>query len=325
MASADTVRFQVRLAKALMKRFEVVPPSPEKVVGRLGEVFQHPIFLKGSQAERESIMHSSSLFFYEDEYAYSWENYLGIELRPLLEGTRVLDLGCFTGGRDAAWFEKYRLQHLTGLEARPVCVEAARRFAAFKRIEADYFVGIGESMPFPKESFDAILTFETFEHVQDLAKVLQECHRVLKPNGKLILVFPGYFHPTSHHLGLVTNCHGIQWFFSGRTLVEAYHDILRERGPAALWYARRTPSLEPWERCNTINGTTVQKLARLIGDGKWRVMLQSMKPVGSVGRNISKNVPVQTVARLLQPLTRVPGVREIVLHRIAYILEKTDG
>jgi len=312
----------VRIAKVLMKRFESIPVSPEEKVGRLGEVFRHPKFLSASEPERDRIMRASSTFFYEDELAYPWDNYFGKELRPMLRGANVLDVGCFTGGRDAAWFQRYELGSLTGLEIRPVCVDAATRFAASKGIRAEYLVGLAESMPFEAGRFDAILTFETFEHVQDLAKVLSECHRVLKPGGKMFMVFPSYFHPTSHHLGLVTSCPAIQWFFSGRTLVKAYYDILQERGKEADWYNRHSRGLEPWERCNTINGTTVNRFARLVEADGWQIVMQSKKPIGSVGRGISKNKGARLLSKLFVPLTSVPILKEVFVHRITYILEK---
>jgi 2-polyprenyl-3-methyl-5-hydroxy-6-metoxy-1,4-benzoquinol methylase len=312
----------VRAAKALMSVFEVIPASPEVCVSNLGEVFQHPIFLNGSERQRRDIMRASSTFFYENERAYAWDNYFGRDLKPLLVGAEVLDLGCFTGGRDAAWYERYGLKSLTGLELREICVEAATQFAAYKGLNARYVVGIGEAMQFPSESFDAILTFETFEHVQDLKKVLSECHRVLRPGGKLFLVFPSYFHPKSHHLGLVTTCAGIQWLFSGRTLVKAYYDILQGRGPSASWYTRSKRDLESWERCNIINGTTVRRFAQMVANGSWKVVLRSRLPIGSVGRNVSKKAGVRALSNLFRPLARLPGVEEAFLHRITYILEK---
>lgn len=317
-----TREFTVHAAKFLMRLCETTPASPEVCVADLGEVFQHPFFLNGSEAQRRRIMRDSSNFFYENERAYSWDNYFGRDLKPLLHKKDALDLGCFTGGRDVAWYQRYELRSLTGLEVREVCVEAATQFAAYQGINARYVVGIGEAMEFPSESFDAILTFETFEHVQDLGRVLTECYRVLRPGGRLFVVFPGYFHPTSHHLGLVTNLPGIQWLFSGRTLVKAYYDVLRERGQSASWYSRNKRDLEYWERCNIINGTTVRQFARLVSAGNWKVMLRSRQPIGSVGRNLSKKASARVLSPLFKPLSRLPYLEEAFLHRITYILEK---
>ena len=67
---------------------------------------------------------------------------------------------------------------------------------------------VAENLPFPDERFDAILSFDVFEHVQDVAATLAECHRVLKQGGLLLVVFPGYWQPREHHLGLATRLPG---------------------------------------------------------------------------------------------------------------------
>src|SRR2546428_9326267 len=89
----------VGLAKLLMKRFEVVPVSPDVKVGTNNEVFQHPVFLNASAAERREIMLRSAQAKYENELGYSIDNYFCIERLPWLKGKHVLDLGCFTSGR----------------------------------------------------------------------------------------------------------------------------------------------------------------------------------------------------------------------------------
>ena len=48
---------------------------------------------------------------------------------------------------------------------------------------------VGEALPFTAESFSRISIFFTLCFVQDPAMVLQECHRVLKTDGKVTLGF----------------------------------------------------------------------------------------------------------------------------------------
>ena len=313
----------VALARFLMTRFEAVPVAPDIEVGKLQEVFRHPDFLNASGDDRRRIMLQSSESSYQDELVYSWENYFDVELVPLLEGADALDLGCFNGGRSVAWSERFRLGHLAGVDVAQVYIDAARLFAEAKDVAADFQVGRGESLPFADERFDAVLSFDVFEHVQDVAATLDECHRVLKRGGKLCVVFPGYWQPREHHLGLATRLPGIQYLFSGRTLVRAYHDILEQRGSEAAWYRRESPELERWERGNTINGTTFSQFRELVGTMNWKIVDESKRPVGSVGRMFERRRLVRAVSSLGVPLVHVPGLREMVLHRIAYVLERT--
>jgi len=48
-----------------------------------------------------------------------------------------------------------------------------------------------EKLPFTDNSVDEIVTIHTLEHVHKLEHVIQECHRILKPNGSLLFMEHG--------------------------------------------------------------------------------------------------------------------------------------
>lgn len=48
----------------------------------------------------------------------------------------------------------------------------------------------GTRLPFASACFDAILCNQVLEHVPDPQRFLRECHRVLKPGGRLLLTVP---------------------------------------------------------------------------------------------------------------------------------------
>jgi hypothetical protein len=203
-----------------------------------------------------------------------------------------------------------------------VYVDAAEQFAKVKGSPA------GSSLPGvkscrsarrPSMPFSRSTSSSTF---QDPAKTLLECRRVLKPGGRMFLVFPGYFQPLEHHLSLATRAPFIHYVFGGDTLVRAYHEILEARGDAAAWYKRSSPSLEPWERGNTINGLTLRTFRRLVEQSDLRVVLQSHQPLGGVGRRAVTDKRVRVVSRLLRPLAQLPLLEEAFLHRIAVVLGK---
>jgi len=73
-----------------------------------------------------------------------------------------------------------------------------------------------------------------------------------------------------------------------------------------------------------VNGTTLRGFRRLLRDHPWRVVLHPKRPIGSVGRNISKSRAARLASRLFEPLTFVPGLEEVFVHRITYVLEKGD-
>jgi 2-polyprenyl-3-methyl-5-hydroxy-6-metoxy-1,4-benzoquinol methylase len=309
-----------RLAKAALKLREVKPDPAAADLDGLQEVFNQEGFLQAPQTVRNEIMLRSSETKYRDEVSYPWDHYFGIDIAPLLYGTSVLDMGCFSGGRGVAWYERYQLSHVTGIDVDQVYIDAAAQFAASKGIHAQYKLGCGETLPFKDASFDAILSFDVMEHVQSVSATMKECYRILKPGGLFFLVFPSYFHPNEHHLGMVTKTPGVQCLFSGKTLIRAYSEILDERGESAYWY-KRGP-LKVWERGNTINGTTLARFKSIILECNWKIVHQSHKPILTIGRNMSRNSTNRFLGRLLTPLAWVPGLQEVFLHRLTFVLEK---
>lgn len=311
-----------QIAKFLMKAFERYPVSPDEKVRGSNEVFRHPAFRNATESDKRRIMLESSRFKFDEEMGYPWDHYFGIDLKPLLRKKIALDLGCLNGGRGVAWAKRYELSHLFGIDVRQEYIDAAIQFKDAMGIKGNFRVANGEMLPFEDDKFDAVLSFDVFEHVQDLEKTLRECYRVLKKGGRLFVVFPGYFHPIEHHLALVTSIPCIHYFFSGGTLIKAYNEILEERGNGANWYKRDSWSLENWERCNTINGTTHYQFRRLVDRIGWRVVLQSKKRIGAVGRRVAQRTAFRVVSFLLAPFSVIPCFQEFVLHRITYILEK---
>jgi tocopherol O-methyltransferase len=101
----------------------------------------------------------------------------------------ILDVGCGIGGSSLYLAQKFQAQ-ATGITLSPV--QAAR--AAERAKEADlsdrsqFLVANAQAMPFDDHTFDLVWSLESGEHMPDKTKFMQECYRVLKPGGKLIMV-----------------------------------------------------------------------------------------------------------------------------------------
>jgi len=61
----------------------------------------------------------------------------------------------------------------------------------------------GESLPFPADTFDLLLSHEVLEHVHDDHMALKEAIRTLKTGGRLVLFTPNRGYPFETH--------GIYW------------------------------------------------------------------------------------------------------------------
>jgi SAM-dependent methyltransferase len=108
---------------------------------------------------------------------------LGLMLPPYRARGRLLDVGCGYG-----WYVRL-LQNL-GWDA--IGVEADRSAAAIgrTRYRARILEGTLEDQRLEAESFDAIATRHSIEHVPDPRQTLLECHRLLKPGGWLGVATP---------------------------------------------------------------------------------------------------------------------------------------
>lgn len=302
----------------LMKLFERVPPRNDY---HLSQIFKQKIFTDASQRERQEIMLKMSQHKYLSEYKkYQFDHFFGMDLFPLLYRKEVLDLGCFVGGRAVAWAERYQLDKLYGIDIEDNYIEAANIFAKKMKVKAEFVCAKAEKLPFEDEVFDAILSYDVFEHVQDVKQTLLECRRVLKRKGKIFLVFPSYFHPTGHHLSLVSTTPFIHYFFSGKDIVDAYNEIIDERGDEAIWYKREKSDLEAWERLGMINGMTRRKFRSLIKETNWN-LYHEHKP--ALFEGWSKEHSAWNIIRfMINPFTQIPWFDELLPARIVFILEK---
>lgn len=96
---------------------------------------------------------------------------------------KLLDVGCGNGTY------LNRMQSL-GWEVAGVEPDLEAATVAQRQYGLKVFVGTLEQAHFPPESFDAITMGHVIEHVPDPLSLLQECYRILKPEGKLIMMTP---------------------------------------------------------------------------------------------------------------------------------------
>lgn len=106
-----------------------------------------------------------------------------------LSGKSILDFGCGFGYFSMASEEPGTA--ITGIDPDQDQVKIAQQILK-NRKGRSFICAAGEALPFKDNSFDRILSFSVLEHVCDLDRVLQEAHRVLKPNGLFYIGVPNY-------------------------------------------------------------------------------------------------------------------------------------
>ena len=121
-----------------------------------------------------------------------------IELARISPGEHVLDVGCGTG--EVAMRAKARsgpTGSVTGIDPAPEMIAVARQKAARAGLDVDYRVAAVEALPFADACFDVVLSSLMMHHLPaDLKpRALAEIRRVLKPDGRLVVV--DFKQPTS--------------------------------------------------------------------------------------------------------------------------------
>jgi len=102
-----------------------------------------------------------------------------------LEGLKVLDIGCGHGA-----FSIYAVSEGASAAALDVNMERLR-FAAEQSggmgLPVSFLCGCSERLPFPDGVFDLVVSRSTLQYTC-IPEVMDQCMRVLKPGGALILV-----------------------------------------------------------------------------------------------------------------------------------------
>jgi sarcosine/dimethylglycine N-methyltransferase len=129
----------------------------------------------------------------EDVFPFDQDHYGGLAANDDLARAAairaddlVLDLCCGLGG-PARYQALSRRCRVIGLDYNEGRVRGAadltRRVNLARR--ARFLRGDAQSLPFPAETFDAVLSQEALLHIPDKARALAECFRALKPGGRI--------------------------------------------------------------------------------------------------------------------------------------------
>jgi SAM-dependent methyltransferase len=111
--------------------------------------------------------------------------YLDAEVGAPVPGQvrKVLDIGSGAGNM-AHHLAQYGQVFGVDYNPRPLPVAQGRGLPVAQ--------GSGNELPFGDNTFDLVALLDTVEHIPDELGVLQECARVLKPHGSLIVTVPAF-------------------------------------------------------------------------------------------------------------------------------------
>ena len=105
------------------------------------------------------------------------------KIKKVYSEGRILDVGCGDGlfleiAKKNGW-------HINGTELSPY----ASKYAS-ENLGTNIFNGELPEAKFPDDTFDVVTMWHVLEHVRDPKSYFREVHRILKPDGLLILAVP---------------------------------------------------------------------------------------------------------------------------------------
>jgi SAM-dependent methyltransferase len=116
-----------------------------------------------------------------------WHDWYAEHLAP---GDVVLDVGCGNGAHTLV--AARRCRRIYGLDYDTGQLAVARRQARERGIDTAHFVAwdVTGRLPFADATLDAALFLDVIEHLHPRVAVLRELHRVLRPDGRLLVSGP---------------------------------------------------------------------------------------------------------------------------------------
>ena len=97
----------------------------------------------------------------------------------------LLDIGCGNGHHLFAM--EGLIAEAVGIDISHKMIEKAReQVAGFQGSAYRFFQSDAATLPFEDHAFDRVICVGALEHMLDKARVLQEVHRVLKPEGRFV-------------------------------------------------------------------------------------------------------------------------------------------
>lgn len=275
-----------------------------KLLNRLFPLPRHPFNLqnegKMTYAQWQYQMGHKTIQFFLDI----------VREEEMFKGKRVLDIGCGAGGKTLYYASKGAAK-VYGIDPVEHYKEEALELARDKGLEDlfEFVVGDAAQMPFKDNYFDTIIMNDAMEHVEKPREVLLECNRVLKAGGRLYINFPPYYHPYGAHL---SDAIGIPWvhrFFSQKTLIKVYKDLVKGLPDGQKRVALRIGRDQDGEEYfSYINGMTIQRFENLIKQVPLRVIYYRLVPL----------------RKMVSPLIKNRVLREYFVKMVVCVMEKGE-
>ena len=128
--------------------------------------------------------------WYAANYGDYPTNHLAIDYLDLRDHISIVDIGCGTGSALRHSAQKIEGGNLIGIDPVPRMIEIAREQTKNdpSRELITFKIGSVEAIPIEDSFADFVFAFDSIDHWQDVKLGLIEVRRILKPDGKFVIV-----------------------------------------------------------------------------------------------------------------------------------------
>jgi len=242
---------------------------------------------------------SQRLFFFENDLTGNVLFWSRFKVKPVFDEKIILELGC-GHGRLSLDMAVAGAKKVVGIDIDAEKIDFAKRNISLRHPHRQAVLSFQccEIDALPDDSFDLIVSKDTFEHVSNLPGLLQGIRRCLKPGGRLYAGFgPLYNSPNGYH---EWPHGGIPW---GHLLIPHkwllfFHNMFKKE---------RVRSLSDLDQLNQLPFSEYERFFDACG-----------LDVISFSVNQSEHI----VSRMMTFLRHVPFLREYCTHNIYCVMEK---
>lgn len=133
-----------------------------------------------------------------------------------------------------------------------------------------FIIGSGLNIPLKNGSVDSICSFQTIEHIVNFGRYLENCIRVLKKGGFMIMTAPDYFTFYEGH-------YQITWFPMLPKNIAKYYLYLRKKDPTRIETIYYVTNGKIKRKLKKIKGVVISDLRHRLFEDRFQRKLSVMK------------------------------------------------
>ena len=195
-----------------------------------------------------------------------------------VKGKVGADLGC-GDGRKTHFYAGLGPKAIVGVDIDPGKTARGKDFHDDEQTGSarlHFVIGSVEEIPFRKDEFDLCMSEDSFEHFPSPPGMLEEANRILKPGGRLLILFEPYFRAGGPHLYNWIRLPWAHLFFSDATMISAARHIAAKatsRHPTSRKTAQEQVEEEIDLFTHYVNKITLRRFKRyLLASSGWKLV-----------------------------------------------------